>query len=150
MKMEIMTNVNQTTGNEEKNKDEIVVITKSWRGHIIPILILSSFIISFFDRPTNDVFYGYIITISFLLDQLVRVFTARLEINIKKKEARVTNFYGTHIVKNIQSLSVDRNPFLLFAKSIGVAGLNDGIGLNSIKYSKEIDNLITAFQEDLK
>jgi hypothetical protein len=131
----------------EEDREHIFIIRKSWRGHILPIFFLSLLIKSFFDSP-NDVFSGYVICLPLLLDQFIRVFTSKLEINILKKEARFTNFYGTTIVKNIQSLSVDRSPFLLFAKSIGVAGLNDGVGLSSIKYSKEIDDLINTFQAD--
>jgi hypothetical protein len=149
MKMGIMTNVNQTTGNEEKIKDEIVVITKSWRGHVLFIVFFAVCFIELLQKKSDTVFLSQLCLILAICDQFLRIFTSKIEINIERKEAKMSNFYGTRIIKNIQSIATERSLFLLFASSIEISGVNDSILLASIKESSEIEKLLNTFEKKI-
>jgi len=131
---------------EKAYNEDVVIIRKSWRGHILPILILSFFIKSFFEMPFDDVFFLSLLAIALLCDQIARLVSGKLQINITTKEAKMSNIYGTHIVKNLQSVRLTKSPFLLFAPSVEVIGLNDGVGLASVKYSPDIERVLKSFQ----
>jgi hypothetical protein len=124
--------------NEDVNNDEIIVIKKSWQGHLLVAMLILLF-------AYNIDHFGFQVMFSlFAIDQLLRI-KSKIVVNYTKKEATFINYLSIHTVKNINSIGLTREPLLLFANSVGVAGLNDGISMTFVNITPEVYNFIRKF-----
>jgi hypothetical protein len=171
MKMGIMTNVNQTTENEEKNKDEIVVITKSWWG-VINETIFNSFkliLIFWIGVPIGLTLYNNImlnnkispidimhnsfmaygsfgICIIILTLVIIDILTTQIIINLKTKEAYYVSLGNKKAIKDIVSIEFNNLPFIENYIIIRDKSAN-GIKLKMLANKDEIQKMINRFYE---